>query len=215
MAVGATDPGVKVGSSSGFFKPGPFHALPGTNSGIPKVSIPFNGSVLVLIPLSEEVVIGKLTLTPPMAEPPTIELPPTLEVGLESGQPETELEELEGKPQVSSPPNPRPPLEVPEPLELSDPNPPSLELFFHDNNREPPTLLSTLLPEVIESSLNKSGMDGSEPIPPTEDPPPNPPGPGGIDPVKPIILKKKNFGFNQYILILLKLGIIFWDQKIS
>ena len=204
MAVGATDPGVKVGSSSGFFKPGPFHALPGTNSGIPKVSIPFNVSVVEIPPTSVEVVVGKLP-TPPPTDPPTTELPPTppptLEVGLESGQPETELEELEGKPQVSSPPNPRPPLEVPEPLELSDPNPPSLELFFHDNNREPPTLLSTLLPEVIESSLNKSGIDGSEPIPPTEDPPPNPPGPGGIDPVIPIILEEKNLMPSYCILL--------------
>ena len=92
-------------------------------------------------------------------------------------------------------------MEVPEPLELSDPNPPSLELFFHDNNREPPTLLSTLLPEVIESSLNKSGIDGSEPIPPTEDPPPNPPGPGGIDPVIPIILEEKNLMPSYCILL--------------
>ena len=46
MAVGATDPGVRVGSSSGFFNPGPFHGLPGSNSGMPKVSMPLRVSAL-------------------------------------------------------------------------------------------------------------------------------------------------------------------------
>ena len=46
MAVGATDPGVKLGSSSGFFIPGPFHGLPGSNSGMPKVSMPLRASEL-------------------------------------------------------------------------------------------------------------------------------------------------------------------------
>ena len=34
--VGATEPGVRLGSSSGFLIPVPFHGLPGSNSGIPK-----------------------------------------------------------------------------------------------------------------------------------------------------------------------------------
>merc|ERR1712123_60082 len=38
IAVGATEPGVKVGSSVGSFRAVPFHALPGTNSGMPKLS---------------------------------------------------------------------------------------------------------------------------------------------------------------------------------
>ena len=37
-AAEAADPGVKLGSSSGFFSPGPFHGLPGSNSGMPKES---------------------------------------------------------------------------------------------------------------------------------------------------------------------------------
>jgi len=42
MSIGgwAIEPGVKFGSSSGFFMPGPFHGLPGSNSGIPNESRP-------------------------------------------------------------------------------------------------------------------------------------------------------------------------------
>ena len=36
----AIEPGVRFGSSSGFFIPGPFHGLPGSNSGMPNESKP-------------------------------------------------------------------------------------------------------------------------------------------------------------------------------
>ena len=36
-AAEAADPGVRLGSSSGSFIPGPVHFLPGTNSGIPVI----------------------------------------------------------------------------------------------------------------------------------------------------------------------------------
>merc|ERR1712106_189292 len=51
IAVGATEPGVKVGSSVGSFRAVPFHALPGTNSGMPKLSS--SVELLVLIGLLE------------------------------------------------------------------------------------------------------------------------------------------------------------------
>ena len=78
----ATDPGVRLGSSSGFFMPGPFHCLPGTNSGIPKLSMS--------VPL---------VLLPPAADlpPPLPSLPWDFE---ESGHPEPVV--VLGGPQVSS-----------------------------------------------------------------------------------------------------------------
>ena len=50
-AAGATEPGVRVGSSLGSFRAVPFHALPGTNSGMPKLSFSL---VLVLVGFSPE-----------------------------------------------------------------------------------------------------------------------------------------------------------------
>ena len=50
-AAGATEPGVSVGSSLGSFRAVPFHALPGTNSGMPKLS---SSLVLVLVGFSPE-----------------------------------------------------------------------------------------------------------------------------------------------------------------
>lgn len=47
IGAGAMDPGVKLGSSSGFFIPGPFHGLPGSNSGIPKVSRPLDSTLVM------------------------------------------------------------------------------------------------------------------------------------------------------------------------
>ena len=50
-AAGATEPGVRVGSSLGSFRAVPFQALPGTNSGMPKLS---SSLVLVLVGFSPE-----------------------------------------------------------------------------------------------------------------------------------------------------------------
>ena len=110
-AEGATDPGVKVGSSSGFFNPGPFQGLPGSNSGMPKASMPFKASLLVTLledppPIPDDPELLFRPGAPGATEtdgPPGAPLPGPPDF---SGHPE--LVELEGSPQVSSPPKPRP-----------------------------------------------------------------------------------------------------------
>lgn len=100
MAAGATEPGVKVGSSSGFFMPGPFQGLPGSNSGIPKASIPLRASLLALLTIGAGIppveIGGGTTLLALVPGPGA----------LLSGHPE--LVEFVDKPQVSSPPKPNP-----------------------------------------------------------------------------------------------------------
>ena len=101
IAAGATEPGVKVGSSSGFFIPGPFQGLPGSNSGIPKASIPLRASLLALLTIGAGIppveIGGGATL---------LALVPGAPGALLSGHPE--LVEFVDKPQVSSPPKPNP-----------------------------------------------------------------------------------------------------------
>lgn len=156
MAVGATDPGVKVGSSSGFLRPGPFQGLPGSNSGMPKASMPLRASLLELLAPTEVTETEVLT---------TEELlvllgPPGPTLGLLSGQPE--LVELEDKPQVSSPPKG-------ELVFLALPLAPffpgkRLSLSFHWESLDPPTFSETLpLPPKV-NSLKRSGMEGSFPV---------------------------------------------------
>ena len=183
MADGATDPGVKVGSSSGFFNPGPFQGLPGSNSGMPKASIPFKASLLVLLdpPVLLALLLpgapGALDTDGPPWPPgaPLPDPPPDF-----SGHPE--LVELEGKPQVSSPPKPNPGLDAFLPPALPLLLPPKREspgVNFHCDKRDPPTLsFMPLLPLLKLNSLNRSGMLGSLLEPP-------PKWPGGMVPGAP------------------------------
>ena len=75
MALEATEPGVMVGSSVGsFICAVPFHAFPGTNSGMPKLSV---SSVEALV------LTGLLSLLPESGQPL---VPPPLDHGpLDSG----------------------------------------------------------------------------------------------------------------------------------
>ena len=161
MAVLATDPGVRLGSSSGFLRLLPFHGLPGSNSGMPKLSpMPFKACIA-----AADVAALLLSLF------------------LLSGHPE-EVEE-EGTPQVSS--TPKPTLDV---LDLVEKASPALSGSFHCERREPPGVSVPLLLLLMLNALNRSGIvcsavfEGAkeEPVPPLPPPIALPPPTGGMGP---------------------------------
>ena len=121
----AAEPGVRVGSSSGFFIPGPFHGLPGSNSGMPKVSSPLVELSLFPVLVPEALVMAGEAREVTVPDEEAL-------VAVESGHPLEPL--LVGALHVSSIPNGNPEDVCPG---FMEPGALKSSLIFHLSSLEP------------------------------------------------------------------------------